>query len=91
MDEDRKFLCCEKCGKRLIERLSNGMFVFKFGKSKGTRRTPVELFIYGSIKMTCIRGTCNHINVFNYFPPVITDPLQSDGPNSVFQSEMNSP
>ncbi|KKN05871.1 hypothetical protein LCGC14_1083000 [marine sediment metagenome] len=91
MGEEQKFLHCSKCGKRLIERLSNGMFVFKFGKSKGTQRIPVELQIYGSVKMSCIRGTCDHISIFIHFPPVITDPLQSDGPNSALQSEMNSP
>lgn len=65
------FLYCEKCGKKLIERRQDGMFIFKFGKNNESNRIPVEIHIYGSIKMICIRGTCRHPNVFNYFPDAI--------------------
>ena len=82
------FLYCEKCKKKLIERREDGLFVFKFGKSSESNRIPVEIYIYGSVKMRCIRGTCGHINVFNYFPPVIYD--ESDIAN-VVQSRLNTP
>lgn len=69
MEELRRFVYCEKCGKKLIERLPNGMFRFMFGKNKDSGRTPVDMFIYGSVKMKCIKGTCQHWNIFNFFPP----------------------
>ena len=58
---------CEKCGKRLIERLPNGMLRFLFGKKKGMKH-PVDIKIFGSIKMACLRTGCDHIQVINYFP-----------------------
>lgn len=67
------FYCCEKCGKKLIERKPNGMWVFKFGKTKDeygefTGKSPVYMEIYGSLQMRCIRRECNHMNVLNFFP-----------------------
>lgn len=60
------FVTCEKCGKNLIQRLTNGLFRFRFGKgSKG--KTPVDMMIHGNIKMTCLRGTCNHVQIINFF------------------------
>lgn len=82
------FLYCAKCNKKLIERRGDGLFVFKFGKNNESNRIPVEIYIYGSVKMLCIRGTCRHVNIFNYFPPVINE--ESDLPN-VVQSNMNTP
>lgn len=62
------FVICEKCGKKLIERLPNGIWRFRFGKREGGVSV-VDMEIHGSIKMKCLKRTCNHINVLNYFPP----------------------
>lgn len=68
-----KFYYCEKCGKRLIGRQSNGIWHFVFGKKK-TRDgklldyCPVEMFIHGSVQMRCIDRDCGHMNTLNYFP-----------------------
>jgi hypothetical protein len=70
----RSFFRCEKCGKKLIERLPNGCWRFIFGKTNDrTMFTPVEMKIHGSILMRCLRRKCrrdypNHWNVLNYFP-----------------------
>jgi len=61
------FVVCEKCGKKLIERLPNGVWVFKFGKREGNKPV-VDLQIHGSIRMKCIRRSCAHVNQLNYFP-----------------------
>lgn len=61
------FVCCEKCGKKLIERLPNGLWKFKFGRRD--RGLPVvDMEIHGSIKMSCLKRTCDHINLLTYFP-----------------------
>jgi uncharacterized metal-binding protein YceD (DUF177 family) len=60
--------CCEKCGKKLIDRKENGVFEFKFGKKKG--KHVVHIQIQGSIRMQCLRSSCKHINTFNFFPNV---------------------
>ena len=66
---DKNFVYCEKCRKKLIERMPNGLWKFIFGKkTKGSNRSPVIMMIHGSIKMMCIRGTCDHWNILNYFP-----------------------
>lgn len=56
------FIKCEKCGKKLIERKPNGIWVFKFGKGL------VDIEIYGSIQMKCLRRSCRHLNVLSFFP-----------------------
>ena len=61
------FIVCEKCGKKLIERLPNGMWRFKFGKREGGKPV-VDMEIHGSVKMLCLKRSCDHINVLNYFP-----------------------
>ena len=63
------FINCQKCGKRLIERMPNGLFRFRFGSSRGENKRPVvEIVIHGSVKIKCLRRGCNHQNVLNYFP-----------------------
>lgn len=65
----KNFCYCEKCNKKLIERLPNGLWKFVFGKKAESAKTPpVYMVIHGSIKMKCIRRSCGHWNVFNYFP-----------------------
>ena len=61
------FICCEKCGKKLIERMPNGLWRFRFGTAHGKDKRPiVDMVINGSIKMRCIRRGCDHENVLNY-------------------------
>ena len=65
------FYKCSLCGKKLIGRKPNGIFVFVFA---GQNPPPIVcLEIFGSIKMKCIRRSCrkknsSHWNVFNFFP-----------------------
>ena len=62
------FIRCEACDKILIERLSNGVWRFKFGKRDGGHSV-VSMEIQGSIRMNCTRRSCRHVNILNYFPP----------------------
>lgn len=65
----KTFVFCEMCGKKLIERMPNGLWKFVFGKrAEGTNSPPVYMIIHGSLKMKCIRRSCGHWNIFNYFP-----------------------
>lgn len=70
----RSFFRCEKCGKKLIERLPNGLWRFVFGKpNENSRFIPVEMKIHGSLVMRCLRRTCRrefpeHWNTLNFFP-----------------------
>jgi hypothetical protein len=64
------FINCQKCGKRLIERKKSGVWHFAFGKNDSLQGPPVEMFIYGSVKIKCIRKHCGHWNVLNNFPEV---------------------
>jgi len=60
---------CEKCGKKLIERLPSGVWHFKFGKDpESPNEAPVDIKIFGHVKMKCIRRSCNHVNIFNHTP-----------------------
>lgn len=74
----KKFITCELCGKNLIERLPNGIFRFMFGKDPTGGRVPVDIYIYGSIKMKCIKGTCEHWNTIHFFPPAFRELAKSE-------------
>jgi len=66
---DKNFVHCEKCRKKLIERMPNGLWKFVFGKkSELSNSPPVVMMIHGSLRMKCIRRSCGHWNVLNYFP-----------------------
>jgi len=81
----RIFIQCELCGKRLIERLPNGLWSFSFGRPAPEDRNnpteiekiaPVRLLVHGSIKIRCLRKSCrlkhpDHWNVLNFFPPPV--------------------
>jgi len=58
---------CEKCGKKLIQRKENGIFLFRFGKSS-SQESFVEMEIMGSVRMKCFRRGCGFMNVLNFFP-----------------------
>lgn len=64
------WVLCEKCGKKLLRRKPNGIFVFRFGKRNGGKSSVVHMEILGSIKMRCLRpeNECGHMNIINFFP-----------------------
>lgn len=60
---------CESCGKPIIRRLQNGLWHFCFGRNPNNpAKLPVEMLIYGSVQMRCLRTSCNNIITLNYFP-----------------------
>jgi hypothetical protein len=63
-----EFINCTGCGKRLIERKPNGSLYFRFGKPVGEPESPVEILIFGSVKIKCLRKRCGVWNVINGFP-----------------------
>lgn len=68
VDKGSHFVYCEKCGKKLIERFPNGIWKLRFGK-RGEKSEPVvDLEIFGSLKMKCLRRSCDHVNILNFFP-----------------------
>ena len=66
---------CSACGKKLLERMPNGCWKFQFG-SRDNGIPVVDMEIQGSIKMQCLRRSCRHINVLNFFP---SNPLEEPG------------
>jgi len=70
----RNFIVCEKCKKVLLERLPNGLWHFVFGRKsnhgteKSKKQPPIDMLIYGSIKMKCWRNDCDHWNILNWLP-----------------------
>jgi hypothetical protein len=64
------FIYCEKCGKKLLERKSNGTWHFKFGRIEGKNETIVDILFYGSLKFKCTRRSCGHVNTLNFFPGI---------------------
>jgi hypothetical protein len=81
MNENRTFITCEKCGKKLIERKSNGLWYFLFGKrfdKDGIEGPPpVEIYVQGSLRMRCLRRTCGHWNYLHYFPSFMPEEVIS--------------
>jgi hypothetical protein len=77
------FVVCERCGKKLIERKRNGMWHFIFGKpaDNGSNFIPVDMYIQGNIKMKCLRRSCGHWQVLNFFPTT----FQSDNEAQIVQ------
>ena len=64
---------CTKCGKKIIKRKENGLFHFVFGSTRDdngnlTGQAPVDMYVYGSVKLKCLRRECGAWNVLNYFP-----------------------
>lgn len=74
------FVCCEKCGKKLIERKSNGIFHFMFGKpGEGSSVAPVEMLIQGNVKIRCLRRNCGHWQILSYLPNIFqSDKTEAD-------------
>lgn len=70
---NKMFYNCSLCGKRILERQENGLWRFIFGRDSVHGFAPVDMIIYGSVKMRCLRRRCrkenpDHWNVFNIFP-----------------------
>lgn len=65
--DNKGWFHCEKCGKRLIRRMANGVFVFKFGRNSRDEDV-VNIQIFGSVRIQCIRDRCRHINEISFFP-----------------------
>lgn len=66
--DNKGWVYCEVCGKKLLRRKPNGVFVFKFGKNSN-QESVVNLEIFGSIRMVCFRDDCRHVNDIPLFPP----------------------
>jgi|GEM_PF-2111673 len=69
---------CEKCGKRIIRRRENGIWYFTFGQPMTDAgnlvgHPPVEMLIYGSIRMRCLSKNCRHWNTLNFYPFMFLD------------------
>jgi len=84
------FYTCSICGKKLIRRKHNGLWVFRFGR--GGDFTPVEMLIFGHIKMRCIRRRCrkenpDHWNEFTLFPKSVKTIGQKSNDNEDDSSE----
>jgi len=87
---NRSYFRCSICGKLLMERQSNGLWHFLFGRRPEESETvqfPVDMLIHGSIKMKCLRRSCrakspDHWNVLNFFPhtqpPSNRPPVEGD-------------
>jgi len=40
-----------------------------FGKgNEGIAKPPVQMLIYGSVKIMCLRRGCDHVNTLDYLP-----------------------
>jgi hypothetical protein len=77
----KKFIKCERCGKKLIERLPSGVWKFVFGRNpEDITRPPVKMLIKGSIKMYCLKRSCHHENILPYFPN--SDDFKEEAPQS---------
>ncbi len=66
-EENGSWIYCESCGKKLLKRLPNGVFVLKFGKNSNNQSV-IDLKIFGSIEMKCFREECRHSNIITLFP-----------------------
>ena len=82
------WIYCEHCGEKLIQRMWNGLFRFRFGKpvrineESGEKQfsnspTPVDIYIHGSVKMRCFHRGCRKWNILNYFPNKISGPAET--------------
>jgi len=87
MTDKKMFLNCAKCGKRLIERKSNGLFRFMFGRNQENENgfVPVDMYIFGSLKMRCLNRDCRKkhpefLNYFQFFPYENVEELNTINP-----------
>lgn len=71
MSSNGEFICCQKCGKRLVKKLPNGAFQFVFGKvdpgKEGGVGPPVQIYIHGAFRIKCLRRSCGLWNTLTPF------------------------
>ena len=66
-NKNETWIACSNCGKKLLKRRSNGMFIFKFGKNQQGGDV-VHIEVMGSIRVKCFRASCQHVNELLFFP-----------------------
>jgi len=59
---------CEICNKKLLVRQDNGLWRFEFGRYGAKEEPVVEIEIHGSVRIRCLKKSCRHLNVFDFFP-----------------------
>ena len=72
---ESNWIYCSNCGKKLIKKLSNGLYEFKFGRifdgdlpnGANIIEPMIDIQIHGSIKIKCFRRSCKQINVITFF------------------------
>jgi hypothetical protein len=88
----KRFYRCEICRKKLIERLPNGLWKFVFGKNVNDSNSipPVEMLIFGTVRMRCLRRSCrashpDHWNELYFFPGKkhINQPEKAEEANAI--------
>jgi len=81
MEEQSGFvILCEGCNQPLIQRLSNGIWKFKWGAQRKVDEdgndlgrsmwTPIEFLAHGSLRLKCFRKSCAHWNELTFLPNV---------------------
>ena len=69
MGDQKEFIHCKKCNKRLIARLPDGSGEFIFGKQiGGNNKSPVAMKIWGLVELVCLSWNCEEVAVLSFFP-----------------------
>ena len=78
----KKFCHCAMCGRKLVERLPNGLLHLKYGflnrddaekfrmQFDDSIPSRIDVKIHGNIIIICPNKTCRHENVINFLPLV---------------------
>jgi len=67
--DQKEFIHCKKCRKRLIARMPDGSGEFIFGKQiGGNNKSPVAMKIWGLVELTCLSWNCEEVAVLSFFP-----------------------
>ena len=69
MGDQKEFIHCKKCKKRLIARMPDGSGEFIFGKQiGGNNKSPVVMKIWGLVELVCLSWNCNEVATLSFFP-----------------------
>ncbi len=49
-----------------MTRTDSGLWHFMFGRYGSNNKPVVDMLIHGSIKITCIKKSCRHVNILNF-------------------------
>jgi len=78
--DQKEFIHCKKCRKRLIARMPDGSGEFIFGKQiGGNNKSPVTIRIWGLVEIGCLSLACDEVTKLSFFPtkaPENTDNLK---------------